>query len=38
MNWSQTRKIKTVEFPESLKYIGLAAFNGALFNLNILVR
>ncbi len=32
MDWSRTKKIKSVEFPESLKYIGSDAFNGALFN------
>lgn len=31
MDWSRTEKIKSVKFPDSLKYIGDHAFNGALF-------
>lgn len=32
MDWSQSRKIKAVVFPDSLKYIGSDAFKGALIN------
>lgn len=32
MDWYRTKKIKSIKFPESLKYIGSNVFNGALFN------
>ena len=32
MNWSHTRKIESVKFPNTLKYIGDDAFTGALFD------